>query len=106
MPPPKTYKYGRPFNELTDAMVDAYARACGEKYLWHGEKDSNALKRLLGVADFSLILARWEWALKRSGYNSARTISELALKWQAIAAACPLTFKQQPSASSGTRRLN
>jgi len=102
MPP---YKYGKPFIEFTDELCAIYFKVRGEKYLWHGEKDSNALKRLMGVAEFKLITARWEWALKKTtGYTSARTISELAAKWQAIASEVPITFKQQPPVS--TRKLN
>lgn len=99
-------KFEKPFIEYTDAICASYLKIRGEKYLWHGVKDTNALKRLLGVADFGLIVARWEWALKRHGYTSASTVSELATKWQAIAAEVPITFRQQAPSSQPARKLN
>ena len=69
---------------LTDAMVRAFAEVRnGETYPHQRAKDTQALKRLLSIAEPSEIIRRWRVGLSAVGFHRVQSFAELAMpeKW-------------------------
>ena len=83
------------FRQKTDALSADFAEVVGEKYLWGGERDTNALKRLLSTATLEEVRARWRKGLELGDrWPGVRTVGQLALRWNDLGSAPNPT--QQP----------
>jgi len=79
------------FKQLRDAICAAYFEAKGAKYKWQGAKDTEALKRIMGVvSEDAEILARWRAGLAiAKGWLSIATVAQLDSKWNDLADVVP-----------------
>ena len=65
-----------------DRLVAVFAEVTGGKYLWNGAKDAEGLKRVLALGvPLETIVAKWRAGLRGKGWASARTVAQLAAKW-------------------------
>ena len=69
---------------LEEQLVAVFGEVrAGEKYLHGGAKDTQALKRMLAVAEPAEIVRRWRLALTAQGFHHCESFAELARqeKW-------------------------
>jgi hypothetical protein len=73
------------FRPTQTALVAVFSEERGDKYLWQGAKDTEGLKRILGLGvPLSEILDRWRAALRRTKYPTVGTVAQLAAKWNEV----------------------
>jgi hypothetical protein len=76
------------FRSKTDALCADFDQVVRSKYVWNGERDTSALKRLLAAATFEEVRARWRKGLELGDkWPGVRTVGQLALRWNDLAAA-------------------
>jgi len=73
---------GTPFSVTQRRLVATYAEVMGGEYLWQGARDAEGLKRILALnAPPDTIDEKWRVGLKGKGWASAKTVAQLASKW-------------------------
>lgn len=76
-----------PFVVARNALVSVYHSVRGESYLWQGAKDTEALKRLLGMGATPEEMARrFRILLTNRGYPDGSTVAHLAQRWNDLTA--------------------
>lgn len=87
---------------LQTALVGYWLDERGTPYLWGGAKDSEGLKRLLGLASDAEILDRWAVGIAAKGWLEVATVAQLAHKWNDLAKlVTPRVPKGPPCATCG-----
>jgi len=67
-------------------MVQVFEEVRGERYAYHGARDTEALKRLLALSHPAEMEARWRRGLALgSRYPGVHTLAQLAGNWNALA---------------------
>jgi hypothetical protein len=84
------------FRDLQNGMVQDFADCLGGKYAWNGAKDTEALKKLLGVAEPPLIRARWCAGLRATGWTQVSTVAQLWTKWNDLGRMVPAEREPEP----------